>query len=250
MAYRLAPSFCRHCGAPGVQPGRHCPSCGTLSTVAPAAADDGAGASRGFFSALALFFVLLTTLLVPLAVATEVDAAWLDRLLVLDAVLVAGWVLAHRRRLAPQLTTLGRPRDWLIATGAVPLTVAVALGNVALMHSMFGAEPIELTDLYALAGYPLWAALLAHAVQPAVVEELAFRGVMFEAFERVMEPRTVVIVTALMFMVLHLALLGLVFLVVMGLLLGWLRLRSGSIYPAMWLHLCHNTVMIVLDWPG
>jgi len=209
--------------------------------------DEGVGTGRKFVSALALYFVLLVTLLVPLAMAADVDFEWLDDLLIVDAVVVALWCVAHFRDLRPLVTSLGRPSDWLLATLAIPISVGVALGNVELVGLVTGVEPIEMSTLYTMAGYPLWAILVAVAVQPAIVEELAFRGVIFSAFERVMEPRTVVIVTAMMFMVVHLAMLGIIFLVVMGLLLGWLRWRSKSIYPAMWLHLCHNATIVWID---
>lgn len=250
MAYRDAPSFCRNCGAPWSRPGAVCAACGVEAVEAAPPLDDERGTARAFLSSLALYFVLLSTLLVPLAFAGEVDLAWLDRLLLIDAGLVLLWSIAHWRDIRPRLTRLGRGRDWLLAAALLPVSVGVALGNVEVMRALLGVEPIELTTAYALAGYPLWAVLLAHAVQPAIVEELAFRGVIFGAMERVMEPRTVVVVTALMFMVLHLAMLGLLFLVVMGLLLGWLRLRSGSLYPAMFLHLCHNAIVVAMDWPG
>lgn len=249
MAYREVPTFCRNCGTPRSRPTAACEACGAPAAVAPAPAPDGS-TPRVFLSALVLYFVLLSTLLIPLALIADFDLEMLDQLLLVDAVLVVGWAIGHWRDVKPRLARLGRPQDWALATALIPVSVGVALGNVEIMRGLFGVEPIELTTAYALAGYPLWAALLAHAVQPAIIEELAFRGVIFGAMQRVMEPRTVVIVTALMFMVVHLAMLGLVFLVVMGLLLGWLRLRSGSLYPAMWLHLCHNAIVVVLDWPG
>ncbi|MCA9652188.1 MAG: CPBP family intramembrane metalloprotease [Myxococcales bacterium] len=250
MAYRSAPSFCRSCGTPRSKPGEACEACGAPAEVVTATPEDPSRTARRFFSALALYFVLLGTLLLPFALAVQWDAAMLDRLLVVDTVLVIAWAVAHRKDVGPRLRNRGRLGSWVLATALVPVTVGLALGNVELMRSFLYVEPIDPSSAYAMAGHPLWIALLANALQPAVVEELAFRGVIFGALERVMEPRTVVVVTALMFTVLHLAMLGFVFLVAMGLLLGWLRLRSGSLYPAMWLHLCHNAVMLVLQWPS
>ncbi len=51
-------------------------------------------------------------------------------------------------------------------------------------------------------------------------------------------------VSALMFMILHLSPLGAPYLLLVGGLAGWLRLRSKSIWPCMLLHFVHNAMCI------
>jgi membrane protease YdiL (CAAX protease family) len=55
-----------------------------------------------------------------------------------------------------------------------------------------------------------------------------------------------VVVSAAAFAVLHFSILALPFLFVMGLLLGWLRLHTGSIIPPITAHFFHNLVMLLL----
>jgi membrane protease YdiL (CAAX protease family) len=83
------------------------------------------------------------------------------------------------------------------------------------------------------------------ALLPALVEEIAFRGVIFDSLDDLLGRRELIIATALMFMILHLAMLSIIFLVVMGLSLGWLRHRSGSIWPPVALHFLHNSIVIL-----
>ena len=57
-----------------------------------------------------------------------------------------------------------------------------------------------------------------------------------------------VIVTAAIFAILHLNLASFVHLLVIGLALGLVRLRSGSVYPGMILHFTHNFLCILTEY--
>jgi ABC-2 type transport system permease protein/sodium transport system permease protein len=82
----------------------------------------------------------------------------------------------------------------------------------------------------------------------AVVEELFFRGYLFSALRAWTNVRTTLLVSALLFGLFHLVTPlprpAERFLVttLLGLLLGWVCWRTGSIFPGMLLHLCHNTL--------
>lgn len=250
MAYRPAPSFCGQCGTPWPMGAPVCGACGKPRRLAVPEPPAGMSEGRGLVSALVLYFVFLSTLLAPLALLGDVGLETLDTLLVVDAILVVGWSIAHWRDVLPRLRTFGAAKYWLLALAAIPVTVGLAVGNVWVAEQLLGPIDIPLEELYAVSGYSLGATFLAIVIQPAIVEELAFRGVIFARLEPLLDTRAVVIVTAVMFMVVHLALLSLVFLVAMGLALGWLRARSGSLYPGMLLHLGHNAVVLWLAWPG
>jgi ABC-2 type transport system permease protein/sodium transport system permease protein len=95
---------------------------------------------------------------------------------------------------------------------------------------------------------PLWLLLLV-AVVPAITEELFFRGFLFAALRRTTGTATTIIVCALLFGVFHVATepFGLDRLLpstLMGLILGWVCWRSGSVVAPMLLHACHNAVLI------
>jgi membrane protease YdiL (CAAX protease family) len=45
-------------------------------------------------------------------------------------------------------------------------------------------------------------------------------------------------------MILHLAIPSFPHLFVMGVALGWLRVHTGSLYPGMLLHFCHNLICV------
>jgi ABC-2 type transport system permease protein/sodium transport system permease protein len=102
---------------------------------------------------------------------------------------------------------------------------------------------------------PLWPFVAVFVVQ-AVVEELFFRGFLFSALRGTAGPAMTVGVTALLFGLFHLvvtdafALERLLPSTLLGLVLGWVCWRSGSVLPPMLLHGCHNAVLAVLTYGG
>lgn len=95
-----------------------------------------------------------------------------------------------------------------------------------------------------------WMVLLAMAVIPGVVEELFFRGFLFNALLRHVRPGAVIVVTAILFGLFHifpggfLAIERLLPSTLMGLILGWVRWQSGSVWPGALLHLAHNGLLL------
>jgi membrane protease YdiL (CAAX protease family) len=93
--------------------------------------------------------------------------------------------------------------------------------------------------------------ILVFAVVPAVAEELLFRGFLQAGLARLLDRRwLVVLVSALIFALFHLdpwrfpGVLGL------GLFLGWLRERSGSLIPTMAAHATSNILSIAMKASG
>ena len=194
-------------------------------------------------AALGLYFALLATfvlLVVRDGVTTQllVDA--------IDAVIVFSFVLAWRDRLRSVLRLPENPAWWvyapLLAAGTFLVTTIYLVGVRAFLPEV---ESLAYSASFRREGFGWPWIVLSICVAPALVEEFAFRGVMLQALRRVMTKREVVVVTALMFTVLHIAPLAFPTLIMIGLVLGWVRLQSGSIWPCVLLHLCHNAVVLL-----
>jgi ABC-2 type transport system permease protein/sodium transport system permease protein len=97
---------------------------------------------------------------------------------------------------------------------------------------------------------PLWLILFSMAIVPAVCEELFFRGLLFQSFRANMSPWKTILATGLLFGVFHLisasglAVSRLLPTTVMGILLGWVCYRSGSVIPGMLMHGLHNAITV------
>ncbi|HEY7309329.1 MAG TPA: ABC transporter permease subunit/CPBP intramembrane protease [Gemmataceae bacterium] len=96
--------------------------------------------------------------------------------------------------------------------------------------------------------------VVAVAVVPAVVEELFFRGYLQSALLGVLRPRSAVLSSAALFALFH-VILGSVLAVerfvpslLLGVLLGWMCWRTGSVWPGMVLHALHNGCVALLGY--
>jgi ABC-2 type transport system permease protein/sodium transport system permease protein len=98
------------------------------------------------------------------------------------------------------------------------------------------------------------ALLAVIAVLTPIVEELFYRGYLFGALLRDLRPTAVICVTAGLFGLFHLFLQGGLMLekilptALMGLVLGWVRWRTGSVIPGILLHVAHNGVIVLLAY--
>jgi sodium transport system permease protein len=90
------------------------------------------------------------------------------------------------------------------------------------------------------------ATLLLVAVSPAVCEECLFRGPILRGLRTRLDAAAAVILTAALFGLFHLDIYRLIPTTILGVLLGFVALESGSIVPAMVAHFCNNAMLITL----
>src|SRR5262249_23702149 len=87
---------------------------------------------------------------------------------------------------------------------------------------------------------------------PAFFEEAFFRGFLFAAFRSRTTPAVAVVATALAFGFFHWISLSpfaaerFVSSTLVGLVLGWLRWRTGSLLPGILVHILHNGLLALL----
>jgi membrane protease YdiL (CAAX protease family) len=92
--------------------------------------------------------------------------------------------------------------------------------------------------------------LLLISLMPGIFEELAFRGVIQSTLEHVFDRREALVIQAALFSVLHLLPLDFPSHFVMGLCLGYMRLRTKSLYPGMILHASWNAFILCQELYG
>ncbi len=133
---------------------------------------------------------------------------------------------------------------WAIAHEAFVIADAAGIGGLS-------QERIEQTMkvLGAWKQVPPWLLVATLALTPAVIEELCFRGFLFSALSKSLSPMRVIVITSVVFGLFH-VLTGNALLIerfvpstLLGLMLGWIAYRSGSVIPGMLMHLTHNGLL-------
>ena len=192
-----------------------------------------------------LFGLMLATSFIFVLVDRQYHSPWVDAIASsVDALLIVGFAIARRADVGP-LFALPRcdRRDAL-------LLVALAICFIVLMSGYFGllrhlgVPTLKATDEYRRAGWPIGAAYLLVSVMPGIFEEIGFRGVIQSVLERTVDSREAWLIQAALFSVLHLSPIIFPSHFVMGLVFGYLRLRTRSLYPGMVLHASWNALVV------
>lgn len=244
--------FCGACGTPRELNALLCRTCADRAAAAVSIANPAISfSSEGapIASALALYFVFLAGSMIGIIIllSTEDDRLgapvdlWIS---VINAVIVLAWTARSWHDTSPGLRRTGG-LIWypLAAVGAI-FTFLIASGVVAFVGLITNLPEVRYSDYLLEAGYGWIGVILLVCVQPAIIEELAFRGVILSGMARVMAVGDAIIVSAMMFMIIHLSALSFPHLLLIGLVLGWMRVHTGSLYPGMVLHFVHNGLVV------
>jgi membrane protease YdiL (CAAX protease family) len=249
---------CPGCGVVAERGPAECLACGTFLSPAPtppasfeAAAPppptperllDGArGVARLFVAVLALGVVT------SIATALGADERRLDLVMTsIFAVLALVCAVSARADLAPLLRTTGGARGALAALLGFGLLVA----GGALYFRAFRVLGYFMPQPSGADGWPRWSAYALTALAPGVFEELAFRGYVMARLEPLLSRHEVLIVQAALFSLLHLGPVVFPSHFGIGLVLGLLRRRTGSLYPGMAVHTAWNAMIVYADELG
>ena len=205
---------------------------------------------RRFGQAMILYAICILLLLFvgsPLqTVSLKIGlAATLLLLILLPAVLFTLWKkvpVAEGLRLRP-VSPAVLLLSLLYGIGGLSIGVAIALGlekmGVPAMNLGLGAE-MNSTGAFLMM-------LLVGAVLPGICEETLFRGVIQGVLER-RGKWLAVIVTAVLFGLFHMDPIRVVAASVLGLLFGWLTIRTGSLIPAMTGHFANNATSFSVSY--
>jgi membrane protease YdiL (CAAX protease family) len=165
----------------------------------------------------------------------------------IDGIVILGFAGYYREEVVELLRPSTLDLNALKWLAIASVMMFAGLGTVFYLLEGTGIPFERVTDEIQRHDYGLWQLLALFALAPAVFEEVAFRGIIFERLRRVLGEREGWLVQAAFFSVLHLS--PVIFLThfAMGLILGWLRIRARSLLPCMILHASWNAASIVLE---
>jgi sodium transport system permease protein len=206
-----------------------------------------AGATLCGVLIMTIYFFMSTAMSPPTTFATFMTHAVVTQLVVIFLPAMLMTVICARS--VRQTLLLYLPRK-----SAIPAAIllALALHPTALvmnqvLQRLYPVNP-ELLKFGALLqdGSP-WIVVAVFALIPAVFEELAFRGFILSGFRHVGHRWRAIVLTSLFFGLSHgAAVQQAINAGILGLLLGYLAVQSGSILTGIAFHMTHNAAALVL----
>jgi sodium transport system permease protein len=188
---------------------------------------------------------------------------WLQRWRLIPGLLLSQWGgflglvwiygrLNHRR--LREVLHVRRPNLWTVA-GATMLGLSgwVILGALAdrvLPPPAHLIEEMRKLIRPADGERPLIVSLFALALTPAICEESLFRGPILRGFQGRFSAPAACLLTGVLFGILHGDIWRFVPTSLLGALLSWVALSSGSIVPSMLIHFINNGALVALGYYG
>jgi sodium transport system permease protein len=153
-----------------------------------------------------------------------------------------------------QTLLLGRPSFLATVPAAGLLALLIHPAAVWLAEGIQHLYPIspqlqpQIAELERmLAGAPLWQLLLVAALTPALCEELAFRGFILSGLRRMGHKWGAIALTSLFFGLAHGILQQSLAAFFVGMVIGYIAVKTGSLWPGVLYHLVHNSLGISLS---
>lgn len=133
----------------------------------------------------------------------------------------------------------------LLAVSIVPMSLLLKQLQDAIFGAGTGMEALR-QQAEAMQGGSLWVALLVFAVLPGICEEILFRGYLLAGIRDRLSLFQTVLVVAVIFGLFHVQIEKIPVVTLLGMLLAFVCLRSGSLYPAILIHIANNGLAIAL----
>jgi len=245
---------CRRCRKPYPVSAAKCPACGSANPAcrdfAPPAALEAndLGPLNIVMATFGIMLLLSVAFMVALASSPTLQGAAIEQRLFVISILevvdtlvvaVAGVLLL---RVSPPSDATRPVTAWLVAGPALLGALAINIAYHTVVRSL-GIPVHELPIDAADSRLALWA-LATICIQPALVEEWFFRGIVWKSFRRYLGVHGTVWVVAVMFGMAHIgAFLSVPVLILIGGLLGYARLYSGGLALPIALHFLHNLLI-------
>ncbi len=139
------------------------------------------------------------------------------------------------------------------------ILLAIAIAVIALFGLQYfinfidvGLEKIgyELAELTIPNNNFGWLCLntLLIAILPAIGEELIFRGMILQGLRRNFSDALAILISALMFAVMHGSLQQFIYPILLGLITGWIVVRSGNLLLSIIVHFVNNFLVVLFDF--
>lgn len=197
-----------------------------------------------FFFTLLLYIAILHLTKLATDFTTTVIAD------VIFIAIVIVFTIIHYSSIKPQFTLRSLKPLALLLVPIVAIGFAFVVHGVAsfMNRSLFDREESTYLTHYLETSNPLFYAILSIGVMPAIFEEIAFRGILFRELEMITTKPAVILITSILFTLLHFSLLSVIWLFPGALALGYLRAKYNTIAYGVLAHFTYNTSIVLIQY--
>jgi membrane protease YdiL (CAAX protease family) len=255
----LSASFvCEQCQGPIREGAVFCASCGASASgnATLPGAPSGVGklprvgtASWADLKRLMIFYEILLTISLTIGLARR--ASGRPEVAIVYWVLFIPVVLIFTFLDWKSISRAFKPRNPKVRTVVELLGISVAV--VLFLNVYFGAfqyfhwPVVVMSEAFTRAHWSVASIFIMFSVLPGIFEETAFRGLLQTKLSKILSVKEALIIQAGLFSVLHLSPFIFVSHFIMGIFLGWVRLRAGHIYFGIVLHMLWNAACLAQE---
>lgn len=163
---------------------------------------------------------------------------------------LVGWFLFRKQSLTilPHQKTDGSFGVGLVFLGLGMMVIANMVGSYILsLLETVGITPAEMPETQDGTIPVLLLNILTVGIMPALLEELLFRGVILQGL-RSAGDTVALVLSALMFGLMHGTIYQIPFAFILGLVFGYIVLKTGNILWSMALHAVNNTLAVLMEF--
>jgi len=155
------------------------------------------------------------------------------------------WLTVRKYRIGWDSLGLRSFRGAMVGLGCGLMILSFAFNFVySLFLALFGLQiQIDLTPIFAELSSP-WFFFIGGAVVAPVVEELFFRGFVFGGLRQQYGWQRAALISSALFALLHLTPTAIIPIFILGYIFAFLYHRSGSIWPAILMHVLTNSLAL------
>jgi membrane protease YdiL (CAAX protease family) len=222
-----------------------CGKCGNKLGISLAKSDY----NRNVKNISVFFFILLTYIAIIHFI--NFDANYIRTLLVdlIFATIIMIFYFINAKNLS-NLLKFNRPkRKLLIIIVIIAPLFAMLVSFIAdlLNQNIFDENQITYYEQFINSPAPIVLSILSIGIIPAIFEEIAFRGIVFNELIGIAGLKSTIIISAILFTVLHLSLLSIFWIFPIGLILGYFRAKYRTLWYGIIGHLIYNSSIVLIE---
>lgn len=241
---------CQTCHGTVVAGDRFCGHCGKEVFINPVNQPVQTDVLRTLAPTLTYYFI--TLVLLAAYKLTDIFPLGFEGLAIIsgiDVILVIIFWAFYFRELRPLFSVTGlRPGLMSLTVVCAAIAGIMVSGLANIIQFSIQDDVFYSTYLFEDTSTPFLWAVLFICVQPALFEEVTFRGFLYSNLSQVTSARSAIYITGFIFGIIHLAVISMLWLVPLGLIFAFMRMKYNTLWYGIAAHFTYNLVITLIDF--